>query len=534
MNRTHIGAALACLLLAAWAAPAAADGVFFPPVGYPDLPAIPAQRAILAWRDGNETLVIESTVRTPSMDIGWIVPLPAEPNGIAAADTGVLTSMAMCQRPVIYNYLASWWEWACLILVLSLPFAAMCIWSGPSTRLRKILLPLLIDVLLLFFLSLFASLGRTAGVGGGSMDVCVCGVYRAGRYDASVLRAASGGDLNLWLADSGLRGLDAPGLKVVDDYIARGWCFVVSRLRKDANEATSHPLQMDFRSPRPVYPMKLTGLAGTPTRVELYVIAPQQALAHGFTCAAADTYIRRRYPETDWPYEMGRGIKGDAFASSSEGLVVGSPDILGLMWDGCVVTALEGTFEPGQMNSDFELAMTPLQPHRNVRFSDRGRRDVALAILAWGAIGLMVGAAAVFRGRHYRKRGARRLGIAAAILLAAAGCTYLALPKIAIHEAKGARWTRDAISRDLAFMCSSHKSSLPTKSSELQRLVEGWTNEKNRMNVYTGRPLEFERSPGNFTIRRVDGRLSLCGYDENGVELRYWTDPTSPTSQPDN
>ncbi len=78
---------------------ARADGIFIPPRLVPL--AIPSQRAIVVWRDGVETLVVESTAKTQSADLGWVLPLPAEPTSLDVMDAETLTSMASCQRPII-------------------------------------------------------------------------------------------------------------------------------------------------------------------------------------------------------------------------------------------------------------------------------------------------------------------------------------------------------------------------------------------------------------------------------------------------
>jgi hypothetical protein len=45
---------------------------------------IPDQRAIVAYRNGIEKLVIESSFAGHGKDVGWIIPVPAAPNRIEA------------------------------------------------------------------------------------------------------------------------------------------------------------------------------------------------------------------------------------------------------------------------------------------------------------------------------------------------------------------------------------------------------------------------------------------------------------------
>ena len=53
------------------------DGCYIPERAVRKIPEIPAQRAVLSWKDGHETLVISSTLDSKSQRLGWIIPLPA-------------------------------------------------------------------------------------------------------------------------------------------------------------------------------------------------------------------------------------------------------------------------------------------------------------------------------------------------------------------------------------------------------------------------------------------------------------------------
>lgn len=80
---------LLMLLLAAQAA--LADGkVFLQAEAYA---VIPDQSALIAWRDGIQTMAIETHYSGDARDAAWIVPLPAEPISIEPTTTGLFPTL---------------------------------------------------------------------------------------------------------------------------------------------------------------------------------------------------------------------------------------------------------------------------------------------------------------------------------------------------------------------------------------------------------------------------------------------------------
>lgn len=72
-------------------ATASADGKYFPQNAYKVPPAIPTQRTILVYRDGIETLIIESALEGPGQEFGWVIPLPSRPTRFEEASPGNYT-----------------------------------------------------------------------------------------------------------------------------------------------------------------------------------------------------------------------------------------------------------------------------------------------------------------------------------------------------------------------------------------------------------------------------------------------------------
>jgi len=92
-----------------------------------------------------------------------------------------------------------------------------------------------------------------------------------GGYEVTVLRGGSGQTLSAWLR-SHKYGLPAAANPILSAYIAQSWYFVAIRLAK-RETGEIRPLAIAFRSPRIVYPMRLSRAASDPVSLELFVDA---------------------------------------------------------------------------------------------------------------------------------------------------------------------------------------------------------------------------------------------------------------------
>jgi hypothetical protein len=517
-------AAIALGFLSLVPADAVADGVYIPPDAYPAMPKIPVQRAMIVYRDGMETLVVESTMDTEALDVGWILPLPAEPTKLDVADGGMLTSLAFCLRPAITHDLHDFWVYAILVLGFLVPIMLFAICSKEGVSVFTVVCWFLIYILLL---GVLVPAGMHAGgEGPATATVLVRSTQRVGDYNVSVLRAGDAQALSQWLADNGLRALDENASAVVGDYIARGWCFAVARLaREKGGEATPHPMAETFPAERPVYPMKLTSLADSITRVELYIVADRRAAAKGFHCALADRFApdSRGYPEDLSPAKWGKNT----------GVGVGNPDILEQMWDGCVLTRLQAGLVPEAMDRDVAIELTEFRPHRDHYFSPRGRSQLAVAILLWGAVPIVLVAAVVcYKRRRPSRRGARVLIVVVGVTLVAAGAAYLSAPVIAVGpsvefmEGEMRAHNMGEVATLMVRQGNLHAGMTPAEMLDafengVKSMLDVPLTDGGRIaNIFTGEPMHYERSPGNFSTRTVGDKTYFCLYDKYAREIR--------------
>jgi hypothetical protein len=107
-----------------------------------------------------------------------------------------------------------------------------------------------------------------------------------GGYDVTRLRAGDAGELRAWLTRNGYATPRAAA-PILRDYVRREWAFVAVRLARagSTDVRALRPLAVSFRSPRLVYPLRLSSVATRPVSVELYVAGEHRVTAKGF-----DTY----------------------------------------------------------------------------------------------------------------------------------------------------------------------------------------------------------------------------------------------------
>jgi hypothetical protein len=240
---------LGVLVALAFASAAFADGVYIPDRAVRKIPEIPAQRAVLSWRDGQETLLISSALDSESQKLGWIIPLPAVPKTIERQTPGALKTLDFCIQAEITHDLYSQVVFAAYAF-----FVANIVLATLLFKQRDRLGYLLVE---LFFFGVVPSLMLpTAGASAvNAARVQVVKTATVGSYQISVLRPKKLDDLNVWLAENGISRLPAMASPPVADYVADGWVFAAIKLvRGEPGVNAPHPIEMTFPSKQPVYP----------------------------------------------------------------------------------------------------------------------------------------------------------------------------------------------------------------------------------------------------------------------------------------
>ncbi|MCX7599758.1 MAG: DUF2330 domain-containing protein [Armatimonadetes bacterium] len=248
------------------------------------------QRAVIIFRDGRETLVLQAAYAAPSSGLAWIIPVPSAPNprDVFLASQEFIEAAFSDTEPIRSRRMSHGKRG-----------------GGVSPALAGVL-P---------FVYLYGrTLGAKApggpmgpGMGAGApgtpeqQKVTIHALLALGPYRVAIISAREGAALTTWLDTHGFptpEGLP----EMAEDYIARGWCFVaataspqpaakplqgsgvsapgggVSGPSDAARPSLKYlpPLGITFATPKPVYPLKISRL-GSPQRLclRLVVLAPQ-------------------------------------------------------------------------------------------------------------------------------------------------------------------------------------------------------------------------------------------------------------------
>jgi len=368
------------LALVAFAAPSAhADGKVFLSIAVDSAEAgstMPRQRAIIAFKDGEQRLAIDTAFTGAGEEFAWLVPLPSEPE-ILPATKGMFDTAAMITAPRVTSrgipnelIISGVVFLACILILL-----------GVRTRglraLAVVLLALAVALVMLPSLSKSRSSVPT-------LNVEVLQSEPVGIYDTTVLRGTVAKDVLDWLDDQGFASPDGVEA-IVQDYLDRGWVFAAAKLRdeiREGEERAAHPLQFRFSTERPVYPMALTAVGNESIELELFVFADGAVRAGGLRLwTALETKPDER------PQDYRRGV----FELRSRPVSIAHPGLADI-WAGLpMLTRLSGRLSPREQQQDLwveidePVVIDPLYKTAGARWSS----VVASGIWASAGLGLL-------------------------------------------------------------------------------------------------------------------------------------------------
>lgn len=517
-----------CVVIAvlAFASDVLGDGCYIPERAVRKIPGIPAQRAILAWKDGKETLVISSALDSQAQKLGWIIPLPSVPTTIEKETPGALKTLNFCLQPEITHDLHP-----AIVLVVVLAFAGNLVVATWLFK-RKSLVNLLVvlTVVFVFFSLLLPASGPTRSVASKAPNVQVEKFVSVGAYDVKVLKPAKPNDLNAWLTENGFSALPAVADKTVADYISNGWVFAAIKLtRAESGSNAPHPIKMAFASKRPVYPLRLTALAGGTTAFELFVIADNRAACDELKEELCERFTVEKSVRSEYePYETDEYFWGETTNQR-----IGHPAICSLMWNECILTKFAGPIDADKMTSDIQFEWKPFEPYREHLFTIQGAREVALIVFigvlgASLAVSMFVCQKKIVQPKGFWRYLGRVLLPSVALVAILAAGAFICLPKLDASEVvQGHVWMLRASSMRVF---NTFKVGLDGWRPELfqdsekeiaDRLLKLLSDpDPDGRSAITNQLMEtkiiVEDSPGNFTVEKSDKKVIIRVYDAVG------------------
>jgi len=325
----------------------AADGKYFARYEFERDPTVPSQRAVLRWKDNIQTLVVESVVESGSEEVGWVLPLPAEPTDIEAVTPGTIETLQILLQPEIRSgqNLKVW------NVLLGTIFLIIVCWSVDSVLGRKMpnwgWLVLIVLLLLSCTALLLPAIGTARGVES-IPSLTTLQSKRVGSFDVNIITAMEASDIQAWLDDNGFRCPDE-ALSVLDAYVKDEWVFATAKIAHDATRPMSpHPIRFAFPSEKPIYPMRLTGITDQPLQLDLYIIGDETAQIDSMERWWSAPFEERRIDAIE-EYQI------NGFGEMDSKFSIGHPHVAALMFDGCVLSHHHGVLDPDEMRDDLEI-----------------------------------------------------------------------------------------------------------------------------------------------------------------------------------
>ena len=519
---------LAALLVLLLSSAALGDGCYIPELAVRRIPEIPAQRAVLSWKEGVETLVIASALDSEAQKLGWIIPVPAVPKTIEKESPGALKTLNFCIQPEITHDLSPGVFFAIVVAGIANLLIGTLIYH------RKRFLTVLIAVfLVLLFFSLLLPAFGPAGAGAttkaGNVDVEKSAAV--GSYDVNVLRPSKPDGLNGWLAQNGFSALPTAADQTIAGYISKGWVFVAIKLtRAEAGVNAPHPIKMVFTTTEAVYPMKLTALAGGSTEFELFVIGNASASCDLLGKEFSDRFLKREHDARD-NYEA-----QTSYADATTHLEIGHPGITSLMWNNCVLTKFAGTVDSNNLTEDIQFAWNPFEAYQQHFFTMSGARTLVAILFVlltggWCFVSMIACEKRVKQPHGVRWYFGKVLMPAIMLFAVGAGVVFIAVPKLNTSEVQLSRghYLRYVLPLGLCnsieTLLREHQEVLHGTDQEiaawlLKSLDETRLDKTTPRRTISGTELRIEDSPGNFTVEKRSEKVVIRVYDRVGMVLR--------------
>jgi len=323
------------------------------------IPNIPYEAEILRFKDGEETLIIQSNIHfEKDIKCGWIIPLPDETNIIEPFSSGAINTLTFCFSPVINRDII--WNFVYLSTVLIIINIIVLRLKNISF---KLCIALLIITGLIFVLLIIIPLSLRGRECGNNETFTIfnerydSGILNhnsgiIGSYKFDILKADNHQKLNDWLKENDFNLLNEKEELIIKYYIHNNWKFAMVRHNGVTGEfyAKPQPICFTFDTEVPVYPIRINRFPHKQSDVYLYVIADQKAKIGGFKSIFSDEIIS----DLNNPIFSEDGIIWRS--KNYEYRATGHKSLLPLFWDGCILTVFRSL-----NNNNLSLENNPIR-----------------------------------------------------------------------------------------------------------------------------------------------------------------------------
>jgi hypothetical protein len=490
---------------------ALADGMVIPERAFA-IPQIPDQQALIHYANGTETLVIETSFTGQGTNFAWVVPLPAVAK-IEPASTGLFPTLQTIFQPKVVLSVRHYW--------IALPIAALVICLIELVRREPFFWLLVLGLLLLLAMLLLPALApaksRAGAPGSIAANVRVLDRQTVGLFDTVTIQSADPSALVDWLKENGFR-TPTNMAPVIADYVRAGWVFAAARLHDDTGTEmprATHPLAFTFKTPKPVYPLRLTASGGAACRIDLYVFGPGRAEVPGFT-------VRR--------CEAPRYDAGNGRPRMEAGEIrILHRELRKLVAEAPVATKLSATLDPQGMARDAYVGWGDYWATGGRVYSPGAALVLSGNVSALLFMALALGWLLLSRltcGLPSAKWGPwlAPVAVAAGLLV-----YFVGVPKVAGSSVRTTRVSFGGAYNDSLMLAMALEDELqdsnavqsavmpvpPLTPAESARLLQATARSFQRRglwqsrshspltNLFTGEPIRFEASPGNVLLRAV-------------------------------
>ena len=498
--------------------PVFANGCYIPEKVYRKLPDIPAQRALVRYENGAETLIIESTLDGEGQKFGWIIPVPAKPTRLEKSTPGLLKTLSMTTQPEItHDTKGPKGSDISFLWLMALAFLISLIIVAPGQSRRTRLYQCCVVVLGMAIIGSIAipnllesSLGKHQ-IARPTSSVKIHRHQVVGSYEVFVLTAEKSTDLNTWLKENGFAEFPLKARPILDDYIAEKWHFVAAKLvRESGKVATPHPILIEFRTDKPVYPMRLTALPGSKLYLELFIVAAQEGVPAGYN-------MEKEYCEHFTRVKHSDGIPD--FTGKQFEAILGHPALCKLVRGDFVLTKLAGSIASDAMREDMFLSFKEPAYFKAHFYSKQGARKegLDLAVQIWIIVLLVGSIAARKKFRESPRLFWRALLDLSLICALVWGGFYLCVKKVDIvRSGRDYFSSPHAEGRLIRNAFQVYKTICMLPNEEINTAAKAFISTEQFANPYTGSLMIVEDSPGNITWQRKGGKVVVTGYGEGG------------------